>query len=778
MDENHGLAKLLRELAGAPIPVRRIDLAPLGLEDTARMLAHALGRTPAETQGLARRVGAKSQHNPLLVRRLMFHLWDRNLIRFEHGRGWVWDERSVAEAEITDDAAAMIAARIDALDAQAHALIRVASVIGTVFEPGLVAALAGAERHEVSSQLAGLVDQGLIAPCREGFKFVHDRLREAAQSRLTGDERAALHHRAAQLLLESTPPERLPSICFELAEHLSAALDRLSDTERPRAIDVMRLAGRAALERGAAEPAAHYLGFARALLSERDWRERLDLAFEVQLRSAEAAFQTERVADSLQMLEVLRDAPLAPLQRARVLAQRISISEVARSGETLDLVLDALRQFGVSWPRTPSRLRTRLELWRNDWALRGPLDDRGFPARKLADMSWLPPILIISAGIASMANHSNGLACMATGYVLRRYRRYSYSRNPGQPLAAYGCFRVLVRGGLDGAQRYADAAAAWADRTNRQTQSRAGFQTIHASDIRLQFALSLLLSWLRPRRSVFESFERVAAEALELGDIEFAYYALQHHAAFAALSGERLPLLARRFETLARHQPAGGHWGAAQAYARAYQQLVDPDASEDVPQTLGACALARSEDLDVGIQWIAVRCLLGDFERAFADVERLWPRVLNAGAIGSRVADYMLFRGLCHASRAAVARGFLQRRRHLRELRSCSRRLRTWARSGGDFVHMAALLRAEISAARGARRLARALAQYRNAAQQAKAAGYPHHAALCHERRALLFERLRRGTEAASELTAAIGLYEEWGARAKVRQLRTARDRL
>src|SRR5262245_49395433 len=261
------------------------------------MLAEALSRTPAETEGLARLVGPKSQHNPLLVRRLMFHLWDRNLIRYEHGQGWVWDERSIAEAEITADAAVMIAARIDALPPEAHALIKVASVIGSVFEPELLAALAGADRLEVLPQLVGLVDQGLIAPCREGFKFVHDRLREAAKSRLTGDERAALHHRTAQLLLERTPPDRLPAICFELAEHLSAALDRLSEAERPRAIDVMHLAGRAALERGAAGPAAHYLGFARALLSEKDWLERLDLAFEVQLRSAEAAFQTEHLAD-------------------------------------------------------------------------------------------------------------------------------------------------------------------------------------------------------------------------------------------------------------------------------------------------------------------------------------------------------------------------------------------------------------------------------------------------------------------------------------------------
>jgi hypothetical protein len=777
VDAEHGLSRLLRDVGDAPTPIRRIDLAPLGIGDTARMLAEALGRTPAETEGLARLVGSKSQHNPLLVRRLMFHLWDRNLVRHEHGRGWVWDERSIAEAEITDDAAAMIAARIDALAPQAHELVKVASVIGTLFDPELLASLAGMERADVLPQLMGLVDQGLIAPCREGFKFVHDRLREAAQSRLSGDERAALHHRAARLLLERTPAERVPLICFELAEHLSAALDRLSEEERPRAIDVMHQAGRAALERGAAEPAAHYLGFARALLSEQDWQERRELAFEVQLRSAEAAFQTERFSDCLQMLQTLLALPLAPLQRARVLAQRISIAEVDQSSETLELVLEALRQFGVSWPRTPSRLRARLEVLRTDWVLRGPLDERAFPPRQVSDMSWLPPVLIISAGIAAMADHSNALACIATGYVLRRYRRYSYSRNPGQPLAAYACFRISVLRSLAGARRYAVATAAWAqlDDSQTQTRSRLGFQNLHASDIRLQFALSLLHSWLKSRRSVLESFQRVAEDALELGDVEFAYYALHHHAAFAALSGERLPQLARRFELLRRHQPRGGKVVAAQAYQRAYGLLVDGDGS--APDETGLQGgTARSEDLNIGIQQIAVRCLLGDFARAFAAVERLWPRILGAGAIGSRVADYLLFRGLCHAVRAESTRGYLERRRHLRTVRSCFRQLRTWARSGPDFVHMAQLLQAELAAARGRRPAA--LQQYRDAAQRARDVGYAHHAALCHERRAALFERMRRGTEAHAELTAAMTLYEEWGARAKVRRLDAQRSAL
>jgi hypothetical protein len=78
---------------------------------------------------------------------------------------------------------------------------------------------------------------------------------------------------------------------------------------------------------------------------------------------------------------------------------------------------------------------------------------------------------------------------------------------------------------------------------------------------------------------------------------------------------------------------------------------------------------------------------------------------------------------------------------------------------------MAQLLQAEATRARG--HSANALRQYQEATQQARRAGYLHHAALCSERRAGLLEEKRRGTEAEATIGLAAELYEQWGARAK-----------
>jgi hypothetical protein len=139
------------------------------------------------------------------------------------------------------------------------------------------------------------------------------------------------------------------------------------------------------------------------------------------------------------------------------------------------------------------------------------------------------------------------------------------------------------------------------------------------------------------------------------------------------------------------------------------------------------------------------------------------------------LADHTFYRGLAAAELATRSRGHT-RRAQRRALRESLRRLRTWAKAGPDFVHMSQLLEAET--ARLAGQVARARALYEQAVQRARQQEFPHHAALGHERRALMLLELRRGTEAAAALKEASGLYRHWGAEDKAEALSHERRKL
>jgi hypothetical protein len=164
--------------------------------------------------------------------------------------------------------------------------------------------------------------------------------------------------------------------------------------------------------------------------------------------------------------------------------------------------------------------------------------------------------------------------------------------------------------------------------------------------------------------------------------------------------------------------------------------------------------------------WAMTLALFGRFERLLADTAELSRRE------GSFEVDIAFYRGLAAAALVSEPSQRKQRRSLRRILRVCSRRIERWRRMNPELEHMACALRAERARLRG--RTPRALTLYGQAAERAAGAGYRHHAAFLHERKAALLAQLRRRVEANSELRKAIALYQEWGGQAKVEELSRA----
>src|SRR5439155_14978403 len=97
---------------------------------------------------------------------------------------------------------ALLAARLDQLDAGERRVLERGAVEGEVFHRGAVQALAP-EETEVTPRLAALVRRQLIRPDRshfareDGFRFRHLLIRDAAYDALPKSTRAELHERFA-----------------------------------------------------------------------------------------------------------------------------------------------------------------------------------------------------------------------------------------------------------------------------------------------------------------------------------------------------------------------------------------------------------------------------------------------------------------------------------------------------------------------------------------------------------------------------------------------------
>ncbi len=758
---DHPLSELLGRLAQAPLPPLEIQVDPLSTEAAAELLARALGRTPERTLGLAERIAVKTGNSPLLIQQFVLHMHALGYIRYAQDRGWVWDVLAIAAAEVPDGAVGHMIAKLERLPAHAREALQLASCVADEFSVELLSELCDRDRAQLESGLWVLSEEGLIAPSRNGFRFAHDRIREAAQELLSDAERRRIHGEAARLLLERTPEAELEERVLEIADHVNqASAQSLDDAGRVKALELNVRAGKHALLSGAAATANRYFAAGQRLLRDADWEERPQLAFELLMRHIEGCFQTRARDIGVGLIAALERRPLNRQQQAQVTAKRISFHlGTAILIEGPRLVLENLRRFGVRWPLRPSQLRVRLTLLWTDWVLRGSLEDDAFrPADMTRDPDWLAPVIVMGAGASTLALTSPRLVCLLSAYCLRAYRRHGHIGSPAMALAAYAAAHNAHLPRLGRAERYAAAAEKWCTLSKHPVYRP-----------RAELVLSLYYAWTRPRRSLVEPLRRIAGAAREVGDLEYFTLALFQRLNLCALVGEPLHRVEQVDQNLRDFlvRLVSPSWAERSIRLLVHGEII-PTAAEQA-EADPTLRMSRGEVRRWPFSpfWMTALCCMGFYEEAYRGAPPADATGVPSGADSSILVDLLLFRGVAAAELAARGPGA---RAYRKDLRECARRLRGFARRGPDFVHMALFLEAE--EARLAGREKASLERYATAAERALSQGYRHHAALLCERRARFLQQLRRDAEALPLLNRAAALYADWGAQAKVTALR------
>jgi hypothetical protein len=743
-----------------------LEIGPLASEHVLAMLAEALGQSAAATRRLAELIERKTASNPLLVRQFVDHIHQRGLLRYRES-GWSFDLGEIAAADVPDGAVALMTARIQHLADDARHALALASVLGDHLSVELLCAISDSGRAHLERGVDALCKAGLLAPYAQGFRFVHDRIRAAAQSLLTETERERLHCAAGRLLLERTSEAELPQRIFAIVEHLNRGLTQLPPELELRVIELNLLAGKRALATGAGATAAAYLALGRSLFPEARWSEHWALGVDLYLRSAEAAFQARDFDAALALLDALDTRPLSRIERAHSAAMRIrTLALVRRPDEVARYVLDVLRGFGIRWPLHPTRLRACLALRLFDLQLRLFGTRRLLERAHTQDPDWLAPLLVLAVSGSVMLRNDMHLGVLANTLPLLRYLRAGYLTNPGFRLAGHAAYRYVLLGNAEHARRHAALAVEWSERIADPIYVARTAHTVH----------TLAQPWIARRRQALAPMDRVAEAAREIGDQEFNYYGRFLQAIYLTLGGEAVQVSERRLRELADSVKRSGHWFPdPEQCHQVYENLVvapDPrDLDAAVAESHARSARAGTALHYTTTLWLLVLCIYRRHDLAFAqsearlaDVFRVMPFV--------HTADFMLYRGLAAAALATQAHGPVRRRR-VRVLGQCLARMRRWAKAGPDFVHMEALLDAERARLRGAEERARSL--YEQAAQRALAQEFTHHAALAYESRAQMLIERRRETEAAASRAQAANLYRDWGALPKAAQLRDMR---
>jgi class 3 adenylate cyclase/tetratricopeptide (TPR) repeat protein len=247
---------------------------------------------------------------------------------------------------------ALIASRLDALDAADRGLVSDAAVLGQSFTLAGLAAVAGVPETELEPRLRALVRRELLAqeadprsPERGQYAFVQALIREVAYNTLARNDRK-VRHLAAARFFESIGSDELAGA---LASHYVAARENASEGAEANALGGQaRLALRGAAERASALGARDQaLGFYRqAIAVTTDPVELADL----HERAAHAASLALHSEDALELLGRAIELHRSTGDRQR---EAIAIADMAtwqadsaQPGEGLALLTRAWEELG------------------------------------------------------------------------------------------------------------------------------------------------------------------------------------------------------------------------------------------------------------------------------------------------------------------------------------------------------------------------------------------------------------------------------------------------
>jgi serine/threonine protein kinase len=265
---SHPLMRTLEAIRGAGAGALQIELKPLGLDDVGRLIADALHCEAQRARPLADLVHEKTGGNPFFAIQFFTALADERLVTFDPvAPAWVWDIDRIRAKSYTDNAVDLVAAKLKRFSAATQEALKQLSCLGSVVEIATLTVAYRDTEEAIHTALWEAVHAGLIVRQGGAYKFLHDRIQQAAYSLIPAAQRAEVHLRIARILLASMTAGGLDEHLFDVANQFNRGGPLLIDHDEKAQVATINLrAGRKAKASTAYASARVYFAVGMALL--------------------------------------------------------------------------------------------------------------------------------------------------------------------------------------------------------------------------------------------------------------------------------------------------------------------------------------------------------------------------------------------------------------------------------------------------------------------------------------------------------------------------------
>lgn len=360
VDNTHPLVSVLKGLEESQIGISKITLAPLEIYHVQALLSDSLHRTVDECASLAELVLRKSGGNPFFMSEFLKTLYYEELLNFNAAnKAWEWDIHQINQKNITDNVVELLVNKINRLPHKSQQLLSLSSVLGNSINLELLTISAEMRLEEIKQDLWFCLQEGLLISLTENvYKFVHDRVQQAAYLLISEQDRPSVHLKIGRLLKERLPEKELAAQLFSIADHLNLGrqLLTINDDEEKRALARLNLeVGKQAKLANAYQVAYNYLQCAISLTPEESWKSDYPFTLELYNQAVEAAYLCRYEVTLEEWGEKIMAHTQCDLDVFALYVTRIRLHhENSQPQQALIFSLEILERLGVSLSLQPS----------------------------------------------------------------------------------------------------------------------------------------------------------------------------------------------------------------------------------------------------------------------------------------------------------------------------------------------------------------------------------------------------------------------------------------
>ncbi|HEY9903157.1 MAG TPA: serine/threonine-protein kinase PknK, partial [Candidatus Sericytochromatia bacterium] len=267
----HPLIHTLEQIQQAGAVINNIILQALNIVHVSQLVADTLHSAAAQAKPLADLVFKKTQGNPFFLTQLLKSLHQEDLLSFNFSQGcWQWDIDVLQGINITENVVELMVSQIQKLSPKTQNVLKLAACIGDKFTLDVLAIVNEKSQSETATDLWVALQAELILPLSEayktpmvfdiqpstalqveplnvGYKFLHDRVQQAAYCLIPDSQKKETHLKIGQLLLKNTTPEEQKENIFALVNQLNYGTDLLTlESERYKLAELNLMAGQKA----------------------------------------------------------------------------------------------------------------------------------------------------------------------------------------------------------------------------------------------------------------------------------------------------------------------------------------------------------------------------------------------------------------------------------------------------------------------------------------------------------------------------------------------------